>query len=297
MVLTSAPAYVSTSEVLKVVDPLDLTPLRFLTAAAILGFHFALTRRQLVLRWSNAPKVFATVALGYGVYVSLLNLGQRTVPAGTTSLLLNISPIFAFALAYVFLGERSTRKGLAGMGLATVGTVAVTIFGSATVGFDANALLVLAAALALGLFLNLQQPLLATVPAAEMVFWGCLVSGVLTLPFARFDLKPDMWRPSTHFAFAALVILSTVLACVFWNRSLAATSVASGGALLFAIPVFSVLLGWLLQGQIPSVSALVGGGVALCGVVLLGKAQLGAPGARPQGRFSRPPAPAQPQLE
>ena len=143
MVMTSAPTYVATSEVLKVVSPLDLTPLRFLLAAAVIGAWFAVRKRKLLLRKPDLLKVAAISIVGYGAYGTLLNLGQTTVPAGTVSLLLNTSPVFAFVLGYLVLGERTSPRGILGMGVATVGVVIVTVFGPGELGFDWNSVVIL----------------------------------------------------------------------------------------------------------------------------------------------------------
>ncbi|MFQ4150292.1 DMT family transporter [Arthrobacter sp. LAPM80] len=273
MVVTSAPTYVATGEVLKAVDPLDLTPLRFLMAAAILGVYFLATRGKLLIRKRDVWRVVGISALGYGAYGTLLNLGQTTVPAGTVSLLLNTSPVFAFILGYVVLGERTSRRGIIGMAVATVGVATITVFGPGDLGFDWNAITILAAALVLAAFLIWQQPVLGRVPPVEMVFWGCIVGGLVTLPMAKFDINPQLWGVRTIIAMAVLVVGSTVLAYSFWNLTLAGTSVAEGGSLLFAVPLFSMALGWLILGQIPTLASILGGCIALVGVMLLGRAQ------------------------
>ncbi|WP_434612078.1 EamA family transporter [Arthrobacter sp. A5] len=272
MVITSAPTYVATSEVLKVLNPLDLTPVRFLLAAAILGGYFLLRRRKLLLRKADVLRVVGISILGYGAYGTLLNLGQTTVPAGTVSLLLNTSPVFAFILGYLVLGERTSRRGILGMAIATLGVVIITLFGPGDLGFDWNAMVILASALILAAFLIWQQPLLARIPPVEMVFWGCLVGGIATLPTATYDLHRQAWGLTTLIALVVLVVISTVLAYSLWNLTLAGTSVAEGGSLLFAVPIFSLILGWLLLGQVPTNASIAGGCIALAGVVLLGRA-------------------------
>ncbi|WP_054010098.1 DMT family transporter [Arthrobacter sp. ERGS1:01] len=273
MVLTSAPTYVATSEVLKVMSPLDLTPIRFLLAAAIIGVYFAVRKRRFLLRKPDVLRIAGISILGYGAYGTLLNLGQTTVPAGTVSLLLNTSPVFAFVLGYLVLGERTSRRGVLGMGIATAGVAIITVFGPGDLGFDWNALVILAAALILAVFLIWQQPLLARIPPVEMVFWGCLIGGISTLPVAKFDVQLELWNARTVTALVVLVVCSTVLAYSLWNLTLSGTSVAEGGSLLFAVPVFSLLLGWMLLGQMPTAASVIGGCIALGGVLLLSRAQ------------------------
>nr|WP_256127726.1 DMT family transporter [Arthrobacter sp. SDTb3-6] len=273
MVVTSAPTYVATGEVLKIISPLDLTPLRFLMAAVIIGGWFALRKKKLLLRKADVLLVAGISVLGYGAYGTLLNLGQTTVPAGTASLLLNTSPVFAFLLAYLVLGERTSLRGILGMGIATVGVLVITVLGPGELGFDWNALVILAASLVLAAYLIWQQPILARVPPVEMVFWGCLVGGITTLPTATYNLHPGQWTWMTIVALLVLVISSTVLAYSFWNISLAGTSVAEGGSLLFAVPIFSLALGWLVLGQVPTAASVIGGCIAVSGVLLLSRGQ------------------------
>ncbi len=280
MVLASAPTYVTTREALKVLDPQTLTPLRFLGSAAVLGIFLLLRRQRLQLRWRDAPRMGLAALLGYAGYGLLLNMGQETVPAGTTSLLLNLSPVFAFVLGYVVLRERTTGMGYLGMGVAVVGVAVITLGDGigGVGGFNASALYIVAAALLLAVFLIVQQPLFKRLGAAEVAFWGSLVGGLATLPTANplagaagaGDLAgagPAFWA-----ALVVLIVVSTALAYGFWNVSLAGTSVAAGGSLLYVVPVFSLLLGWLLLAEVPSAAAMVGGAIALTGVVLLNRA-------------------------
>jgi hypothetical protein len=69
-----------------------------------------------------------------------------------------------------------------------------------------------------------------------------------------------------------LVVVSTVLGYCLWNLTLSRSSVAEGGSLLLIVPIFSLLLGWLLLGEVPTVASLAGGGAALLGVVMLSRA-------------------------
>jgi drug/metabolite transporter (DMT)-like permease len=213
-----------------------------------------------------------TGILGYAGYGFLLNLGQATVPAGTTSLLLNISPVFAFMLSYLVLRERTTRLGYVGIVIAVLGVAVITLGDSSAVGFNLNALYIVAAALVLSVFLIVQQPLFKRVPAVEVVFWGSVIGGAATLPTATFTADPEAFTPMFWTALVVLAGVSTAVAYAFWNVSLARTSVAEGGALLYVVPVLSLLLGWGLLAEVPTAASLVGGAAALTGVVLLSRA-------------------------
>jgi len=272
MVAATAPTYVATREALTALSPQDLTAARFLAGAAIIGVYLLITRQRLTLRRHDVGRMLAVGLCGYAGYGMLLNLGQATVPAGTTSLLLNISPVFAFILGYFVLVERTTPLGYLGMIIAVGGVVVITLGGGGTAGFNGNSLLIVGAALLLSVFLIVQQPLFARVSPVETVFWGSLIGGVTALPMARFDVDPSRLTASFWLAISVLVIVSTVLGYCLWSLTLSRTSVAEGGSLLLIVPIFSLLLGWLLLGEVPTPAASVGGGAALLGVVMLSRA-------------------------
>ncbi|WP_157372492.1 DMT family transporter [Arthrobacter sp. Soil736] len=271
MVLTSAPTYVATRESLKVLSPQDLTPVRFLGAAVVLGIFLLFRRKRLALTRRDVPRMLLAGLLGYAGYGLLLNLGQATVPAGTTSLLLNISPVFAFMLGYLILKERTTRLGYVGILVAVAGVVIITLGDSSAVGFNGDAMYIVAAALVLSVFLIVQQPLFKGIPPVEVVFWGCVIGGLVTLPTATFNVDPTRFSPTSWAALFVLVVVSTAVAYAFWNISLARTSVAEGGALLYVVPVISLLLGWGLLAEVPTGASLIGGAAALAGVILLSR--------------------------
>jgi len=272
MVLASTPGYVATREALTVLAPQDLTTLRYLGGALILGIYLLVTKQSLILKRRDVPRMLVVGLCGYAGYGLLISLGQTTVPAGTTSLLLNISPVFAFILGYFVLVERTTPLGYVGMLVAVAGVVTVALGDSQATGFNGNALLIVGAALLLSIFLIVQQPLFARVPPVEIVFWGCVIGGIATLPLATFDTTPANLSVSFWLAITALVVLSTAAGYALWNVALSRTSVAEGGSLLLVVPAFSILLGWLVLGEVPSVAAVVGGSAALIGVVMLSRA-------------------------
>ena len=281
MVAVSAPGYVATREALTVLAPQDLVPLRYLVAALLLGLYLASRRRRPRLTRGDVPRMLVVAVCGYGGYGLLVTFGQATVPAGTTSLLLNISPVFAFILAYFVLVERTTRRGYLGMLVAVIGVATISVGDATATGIDSNVLLIIAAALLLAVFLIVQQPLLRRVGAAEMAFWGCAVGGLMTLPAARFEVVPALFTASVWLALAVLLVLSTAAAYTLWNATLARTSVAEGGSLLLVVPIFSVLLGWAVLGEVPSLAAVIGGATALGGVAMLSGATHRRADARP----------------
>ncbi|WP_344289497.1 EamA family transporter, partial [Streptomyces synnematoformans] len=101
--------------------PLLFTALRFLVAA--LPAVFLVGRPQVAVKWILAVGlVLGTVKFG------LLFVGmERGMPAGLSSLVLQIQAVFTAGIAAVVLGERPGRVRLAGMGVALCGVALAAV--------------------------------------------------------------------------------------------------------------------------------------------------------------------------
>lgn len=95
---------------------------------------------------------------GMTAYQLLLNAGERTVPAGTASLLVSTAPIFAALLAFALLGERLTSRAWSGIAVGFLGAIVMTLALGRSLRLDPDALLVVAAAVAQATFFVLQKP-------------------------------------------------------------------------------------------------------------------------------------------
>ena len=90
---------------------------------------FALLARRLGVRVpdrAQLPLLAVLGATGYTGYQLLLSAGEETVSAGASALLFAAAPVLAAVLARPLLGERMTRRGIAGLGVAVAGVAALT---------------------------------------------------------------------------------------------------------------------------------------------------------------------------
>jgi O-acetylserine/cysteine efflux transporter len=120
--------------------PLLFSALRFLVAA--LPAVFFVGRPKVAWKWIVA----VGLALGVAKF-GLLFIGMDAgMPAGLSSLVLQIQAVFTALIAFAFLGERPTRVRLAGMGVALCG-VGLAAVDEGTAGpLGAFALVIVAAA-------------------------------------------------------------------------------------------------------------------------------------------------------
>ena len=237
------------------------------------------------------PRDLPLIALcglaGMTGYQLLLNAGERVVPAGTASLLVATAPVYASLLAVAFLGEHATRRRWAGSAVALAGTALIAA--SHGLGFGTSALIVLAAAVLQAIFHTAQKPLLARYTGFEVTAYAMWAGTVFILPWTG-SLLRALWGPGAHAGGAAigsavfLGLAPSAAGFVLWAYAMARTDVGRVTVSLYLVPAAAIGISLVWLGEIPGPAELIGGAIALAGVVLA------SGGPTSHGRASRVPA-------
>src|SRR5579871_1490395 len=152
------------------------------TAAAMLAIAFPWKRRAfLAPRGWDFLKLFAAGAVGIATYQLTLINGERSVDAGTASLIINTSPIFTALFALWVLHEHLGLRGWAGV-LLGFGGAALLISGSRSTHLDLGALFVLTASIAQAASFIIQKPLLAKLGPFTVTAWVAVFGALSLLP-------------------------------------------------------------------------------------------------------------------
>ncbi|ALG10138.1 hypothetical protein AOZ06_27460 [Kibdelosporangium phytohabitans] len=218
---------------------------------------------------SHVVRIVGCGLAGMAGYQVLLNAGERTVSAGTASMVVNSGPVFAALLAFVLLKERITGWGWVGIALGFAGAVTITFAQGATLRPSVDALLVLAAALAQSLYFVVQKPLLSHYSGFEVTCYATWVGTLVMLPVLP-DLITELPAADGD-SLAALLFLGvgpSAIGYATWAYAQARLPVATVTNTLFLVPFLSIGIGWALLDETIHVLALVGGLIALGGVAL-----------------------------
>lgn len=242
---------------------------RLLVSSAILGAVARVRRDPLPGR----RDLLASAAFGVlwlALYSVALNAAERRVDAGTAAMLINAGPILIAVLAGIFLREGFPPGLFAGGAIAFAGCAMI---GIASTRHAPNAgsgvALCVVAAFAYAVAVVVQKPLLARVPAAQIMAIGCAAATLACLPFAR-GLVAEVARASPA-AIGWMIYLGSVpttLGFATWSYALRRTSAGRMASLTFLIPVVAIALGWVLLGERPPGLAVAGGTFCLGGVYL-----------------------------
>jgi drug/metabolite transporter (DMT)-like permease len=220
----------------------------------------------------DLPAIAAVGFAGMTAYQLLLNSGERTVPAGTASLLVNLSPVFTAIGASAWLGEEMTRRRWMGVAVACAGATLIAVAGNGGVSLEEGALFVLGAAAVQAAFFLGQKPLLGRYGSLELTTWAMALGALMTLPFAPGLAAALGSAPADALlAVAFLGVGASAVGFVTWAFACAHVDVSVAAASLYAVPVVAFSAGWLWLGERPAALALVGGAVALAGVALVAR--------------------------
>lgn len=251
-----------------------LTLLRHLVASLCFLPFLLLTKSKLFPNWRDVPFFFAIGFLGYSVYHTALNYGEVNVSAGTASLIIAAAPAFTAIAASLLLKDRLPVVGWGGILLSFAG-VALIVFGdNPEIGFNRYALLILLAALVSALYATLQRPLFKTYKAVEVTAfatWAGTVPMLIFLP----GFVNDLQTSTTNSLLAGIYIgiFPSAIAYSLFAYAISKMPVTSVASFLYIIPVFSLFFSWLLLGEVPTWLTLVGGLIAIAGIIVVNRSR------------------------
>ena len=250
-------------------SPGELTLLRYLFASLTLG-AWACVQPLRLPRWRDVPALFALGALGFTIYHLALNYGEQTVTAGGASFLASTAPVFATLLAFWFLGEHLTRWGWIGIAVSLSGIALISLGEAGGLHFDLGALFVLLAAMSGAGYFTLQKFYLDRYSPFELTCYA-VWAGTLLMGYFLPDLAGQIGQAPWEATLAVIYIgvFPGALGYVTYAYVLARMPVALTTSFLYLVPVTALPIAWIWLGEIPTLVALLGGSIALGGVVLV----------------------------
>ena len=251
-------------------DPGHMVLLRFLLASAALAVWAAITRMPIPSR-RDLPPILALGLLGIGVYQTALTFGQETVSSGAAALIVALTPMIMALLGVMFLKERLTLWGWVGVALGFAGVAVLTIGETEDVTFGAGVPLILLAAFATSIFFVLQKPFLARYSPLQItacgVWAGTLVMAVLWWP-GVIDAVTDAPRATT-LSVVYLALFPGMIAYLTWAYALSRAPGSILGNVIYLEPPLAMLIAYVWLAELPSLLAVLGGAIALLGVVVV----------------------------
>jgi drug/metabolite transporter (DMT)-like permease len=259
---------------LESLDAGHLTLLRHLVASLCFIPFLLFTKSKLFPSWRDVPFFFLIGFLGYSVYHTALNYGELNVSAGTASLIIATAPAFTAIVAYFLLKDRLPVLGWAGILLSFAGVVLIVLGDNPELGFTVYALLILLSALVTAFYATLQRPLFKIYKPIEVTAfatWAGTIPMFIFLPGFMGDVSSA--TSSSVWAGIYMGIFPSAIAYTLFAYAISKLPVTTVASFLYSVPVFGLLFSWLLLGEVPTWLTLVGGLIAIAGIIVVNRSR------------------------
>ena len=223
--------------------------------SAISALVFAVAfRKTLKITWSP---VQLTAAVAYALTVSLFVVANKLTTAANTILLQYTAPVHVALLSAWLLKEQPSRRDWLTIAAVLAGMI-LFFFDQMSPGNLLGNLCALFTGLTFGLFIVLLRKQRDASPAAS-VFLGNIFTAVAGLPF-MFETLPS---PAGWGGLVFLGVFQLGLAYVFYTRAISHVTAMEAVLITLIEPVLNPIWVFLLMGETPSVTALIGGSVII----------------------------------
>lgn len=274
VVLSWGMAFVAIKYLLEIqkMSAMGLTALRYVPAAIIvlvIMLIFYGPKRMLAVwktEWRGISLYGLSGVLGYNL---ALNFGETKIAAGTASLIVGLSPIFTLIASNLVLKEKITARKLLGIMIAFIGLFAVVRWGTKDpINFNYlwGVLITLGAPLSWAVYTIVGKPLVSredpNLVTMSAILWGSLPL-FFFIPENTFSLTAPAWG-----ALAFLTLLCTIFGFLVWSWALKHTEAARLGAVVYLIPLVTVISSVFLLGEKITLGLVIGGLILIGGVVL-----------------------------
>lgn len=249
--------------------PVELGAVRFAIAAVPAALFLMITKPafpKLSELWRFATGGIVHVAL----YTVLLNLGERTVSAGPASFIINVNPIITALLAIAILQERFGKWAWIGTFLSFAGIGLIALGEGSAMKIDIGAVLILGAAMCQSVTAIAQKPLYAKHEPLTVSAWNMIIGALMLAPALPSALA-EMPVASTESLLSAIYlgIVPSLIAYGTWSIVLSRMPASRASNFMYCVPPVATALGYVWLNETPSLLGILGGVLALGGVVIV----------------------------
>ena len=272
-ILIWASAFPAIRAGLQAFGPVELGAARFAIAGLPAALYLLITRPG----WPRGAEILRILIGGVffvALYTVLLNIGEETVSAGAAAFIINVNPIITAIFAMLLLNETFSGKAWLGTAISFAGIGLIALGEGQGLRIDTGALFVFGAALCNTITTIAQKPLFKAHRPVTVAAWNIVIGAVLLSPFIP-SAAMQAQEASTGALLATIYlgIGPSMIAYATYSVMLSKFPASRASNFLYSVPPISMLLGFLWLGEVPTLFAVIGGVMALAGVITVNLAK------------------------
>lgn len=229
-------------------------------------------------------------ALGFAVYMVVFNIGNNLVTSATSSVMLAVTPVLTALLACLFYKEKLKLRQWIAVAVEFSGILILALLQGLLE--DRNLLVVnegvlwlMAAVVCISLYNIIQRRLTKAYSPLQSSVYSIFCGTLLLCVFLPKAIPEAKTAAPEHWLYVMLLgAFPSAIAYVTWSAAFRrAPRTSDVSNYMFITPFLSTLEGFIINGEAPDISTLLGGAVILSGVALFnyrGKARGSAAGPR-----------------
>ncbi|HCN17933.1 DMT family transporter [Psychrobacter namhaensis] len=205
----------------------------------------------------------------------LFAFAARSVNAGVLAVLNASVPMMSGFIASTFFKDRLSKKQILGLVIGIVGVVILmseSLFGeqSATSGSGLLPMgYALLACVGYAVGANITRNYLDNVTPVAITAGSLIIASVIMLPIALYEFPYGKSISLTAWVSVICIgVFSTAIALIFMNQLIKSIGPMRATSITLVIPIFAIILGYLLLGEALDTPAIIGSVVILFGTYL-----------------------------
>lgn len=258
---------VVTSTIKNVINPLQLTFLRFLIGGAVL-LPWVINRKEKV----QVKDLLFFLCLGIlNIFISMgsLQLAVNMGKASTAAILISSNPIFVLLFSSIFLKEKVTFDRIACILLGILGITLIIYKGN--MGGDTAASLIFGviASLTFGLYTVFGKLKSERISSITMICLSSIFGSLLYIPVLLWQGIPVFYiPPGTFLKILYLGVFISGIAYITYMEALKILTVSKGAMVFFLKPVIASILAVFFLGESLSIKTAAGMILVLAGIFI-----------------------------
>lgn len=269
--LMSALAFAIMTSLVKLVSTYGIPVFEIVAARAMVSLiiSYVDVRRKRISVWGNNRKLLMARGAVGSLALICVYFAVTTLPLAEATILQYLHPVFTAILALIFLKERIQRSTIICIlfciiGLLFIVSPSLTFSGSTELPLF-SVVVALLGALGSAIAYVIVKRLSGTEDSSVIIFYFPLVA----LPLSLILLGDDFVVPNVE-AFVLLIFIGifTQIGQVGLTKAMQTEVASKATAYSYVQVVFSIIFGWLLFNEVPSLWTWIGGSLIIFGALI-----------------------------